>query len=768
MNQQKPTIFVVPHSHIDVEWYWTVTTSLEWSGDIFRRVLALLKTDADYCFTQDQIFLLKHFWDSLDKPEQTFFHRMVSTGRLELAGGMYVQPELAEPAGECLIRQILVGQAWLQTTFGLLSRCGWFIDSFEQIPQLPQILAKSGFNSVVFFRDIPPQGLNQSMPADFIWQSPDGTRLRAHWMPGGYSHNAAQTRLLMEHTRSRSVFFPFGSDVYRPEKGTSAIRQEVGNLLESLDIEHGEIDITTASRFFNATAVEGGNFPVLDWDFNPPYFGQDLRGTYDNRIEQKKLNRSAEQALLNAEKLAALAYLNDRSYPKQALDALWEKLLFSQIHDTMGGSSSDSVFLAAMERLATVLDQSNRLSGENLALIAPVTRGMGDSILVFNTQSFTRSELCRLSLGDLPHGCAAISYPAGQIVPARLANDSLGPQLEFVAVDVPPLGYRCYRVLPGQAVPAQTNLVSSENSIQNEFFKVEWDRVTADITHIWDKRSQRELLSGCGNVVVAMNETDPEMEGSIHLSGQQASSAGFRAAQIEISKDAISLRVKAIGPFQDCTLIRETILYNFFDRIDFITTIENFHGGDVLINVVFPLELDWQNAERVYETAFAATPRPEGHFAAQTWVDCSDGVHGVALFNYGTPGYWIRNGCMELSLLRSFANTTHYQKYGLLQGVPGYESSTQTELAREHGDHTYRYTLYPHDKDWQDAHLFEMGLSMNCPLVVAAPLDLLPETGETMSYLSAGPGFLLSAIKMAEDGFGLVVRDSRRPVSTTR
>jgi hypothetical protein len=76
-------------------------------------------------------------------------------------------------------------------------------------------------------------------------------------------------------------------------------------------------------------------------------------------------------------------------------------------------------------------------------------------------------------------------------------------------------------------------------------------------------------------------------------------------------------------------------------RIHFRTTLRDFAGVDVLIKVSFSPQLDWSRVQPVYETPVAATPRPEGHFAAQTWVDCSDEKSGVALLNRGTPGYWI-------------------------------------------------------------------------------------------------------------------------------
>ena len=70
-----------------------------------------------------------------------------------------------------------------------------------------------------------------------------------------------------------------------------------------------------------------------------------LRGTYDNRIEIKKLNRKAEVSLLNLETITTVASAKGIPYPQQQTEELWKNLLIAQFHDTLGGSDSDPVHL---------------------------------------------------------------------------------------------------------------------------------------------------------------------------------------------------------------------------------------------------------------------------------------------------------------------------------------------------------------------------------------------------------------------------------------
>ena len=314
METGKRIFYVIPHSHIDVEWYWTFDTTREWTADIFGRALAFLRQDPDYRFTQDQVVLIKSFWEGLNDDERAAFRQAVAEKRFAIVGGMYVQPEVVEPSGESFVRQIVTGQAWLQETFGVRARCGWFIDTFGQIPQIPQILRRAGYKYNVFWRDIPPEVDFDSMPADFWWESPDGSRLLTHWMPGGYSAYRGQTETTLKHS-GRHVFLPLGSDVARPRQDSAAACAGVASLLAELGEKDPEVRLASALEYLDDVAAAAENLPVLCHDFSPPYRAQDLRGTYDNRIELKKRNRAAEAALLGAEAAGVMGNLSGRPYP---------------------------------------------------------------------------------------------------------------------------------------------------------------------------------------------------------------------------------------------------------------------------------------------------------------------------------------------------------------------------------------------------------------------------------------------------------------------
>ncbi len=757
----------MPHSHIDVEWYWTFDTTRQWTREILDKAMALLRRDPEYRFTQDQVVLVKSYWEGLSEEERAEFRRMVEEGRLAIVGGMYVQPEVAEPSGESLVRQILFGQRWLVETFGKRARCGWFIDTFGQVPQLPQILSRAGFDAYVFWRDVPPNFPIDTLPADFWCESPDGSRILTHWLAGGYSTNDGQVRAAVDHSRTGEVLLPFGSDVSRPTQDSPAMRQSMQERLGKVGVHDPQLRISTAPEYFDRLRASRLELPVVRLDFNPPQRAQDLRGTYDNRIELKKLNRAAEQGLYSAECLAAIASFPGGPYPQALFRGAWEKLLFSHFHDIMGGSHSDPVYVGARERLRAVIETAEESAQGSLKRILAGTASSGQWLAVYNTLSFPRSELCRVRLPSAHSAMGAevrVVDEAGRSIPFRRVSaendggDKPGAEIEFVADSVPAMGFRAYQVCSGRRrVPRRGGKLGA-NFIENQFFRLEWNTGSGDVLACYDKRLGCELLAGPSNVVVLAKEKSPDLEGTLHLTGEETRSSDQAALVIRATQDELGLRLRAATRLADCLLEREIVLYDQLERIDFRTTLNNFRGGDVLIKVSFAPRFNWSGVRTVYETPFAATPRPEGHFAAQTWVDCSEESWGIALLNRGTPGYWIGQGKLELVLLRSFANYTSYRANGLRKRVPGYEHSTQTELAREHGTHKFQYALVPHVGEWRQAHLAELGRSYNTPLLSLAGLHDGIRHKARKSFLRALPDFDVTAFKGAEDGKGWILR----------
>ena len=747
-------IHIVPHSHIDTEWYWDRGIAEAFGAKAIGAALKIMGRDDCYCFSQDQVTIIEPVLRNLPDDQANLIREMISASRFEIVGGMYVQPEVAEPHGECLIRQILYGKRWFMDKLGVDVRCAWNIDTFGQCTQLPQILAKAGYRYMVFSRGMPPR-ITREMPSEFIYESPDGSRILTHWMAGHYCGGEDNIKGLLstvcEHRTTDVIMIPWGCDITVPAKDSGVIESIVRKAAIDLGMDVDWVGTSTPSRFFEDLLSFRPRHKVITMDFNPP-LGGDLRGTYDNRIELKKLNREAEMWMLCAEKLATLSWLKGAEYPDD-LDDLWISLIYNHFHDIIGGSHYDAVYRGAMERLTRIRDRCSMISRESAVRLVKSREGSGQ-VMVINPLSYPRTEICSLTVSPDLAG-ADILDDEGMPIPVRrteIGSDG-GCLLEFLTQDLPPFGHRTYQLRREGSEGLITELDS--HTIENEYLLVSMDIKTGSLSRILHKKSGWEVLAGPGNELVGVEEDEPELEGELSLTDRVHHLTDFGRPSITAFTDGIGSWIQAKGSFRHCKIIQRALLYRGLPRVDFETFILDYEGGDEMMEVRFPLNLEWDKVRAGYETPFAITERPLGeHFCAQTFVDCWDGRGGTALINRGTPGYWARTGSLDMVLLRSFRNYRGYVRGRRKLGLECDDDDSRCVLAREHGDHAFRYSLYPHIGSWQESGVVGLSHSYNSP-----PLCIVVEgVGKSFeSFIRCRPdNFEIVSLKRTNDS--LIVR----------
>ena len=746
-------IHVVPHSHIDTEWYWTRKTAEGFGIRAVKGALDIMERDPEFCFSQDQVTIVDPALRALNENQRRLLGRRVSEGNFEMVGGMYVQPEVAEPNGECLVRQILYGKRWFERILRAEVEFAWNIDTFGQCTQLPQILSKSGYRCLFFARGVDP-ALAAGMPSEFWYESPDGSRMLTHWMSGHYAAGEENVKAVLAavcaHRTSNVVLLPWGSDISVPTHGSEQIRSIVAKAAKDLSLQADWIGPSTPSRFLQDRLSRGPVRRVVRMDFNPPLDG-DLRGTYDNRVELKKLNRETENWVLCAEKLAALAWLRGLESPKD-LDDLWINLIYSHFHDIIGGSHYDAVYRDAMRRLSSTRDRTRRLAVESATRLAE-GRKVGKHLAVFNCLSFPRSEICATELGSEHAGITL--FEGRREIPTRKRKSDEGTFIDFLARDIPGLGYRRYGIGKcGKTGDGQPREIDA-GTIENEFLRASVDSRTGSLNGILHRPTGWEVLAGPGNQLVGLEEEDPDMEGRLSFTGRVYKPEDFGRPRVVAFEDGLGSWIEARGTFLDFTRVQRISLYRGMERVDMETSILGYKGADLMLEVRFPLNLKWARARACYETPFAVTERPlDQHFCAQTFVDCHDGQRGAALLNRGTGGHWVRRGSLDMVIMRSFSSFGGYHEARKRLGLDFENDDSRCVLAREEGDHRFHYALYPHPGSWRTSGVTAVAHSYNSPPLCVAASD----TGaRSRAYFTTSPStFEIVALKRA--GRDLVVR----------
>jgi alpha-mannosidase len=789
-NNPREIFFFIPHTHWEGAVFKTREQYLEMGLPNILRALRLLKLHPDYRFTLDQACYVEPFLRRYPA-EAAAFRQFIEEGRLAIVGGTDSMADVNMPGGESFVRQVLYGKGYFRRELGVDVTTGWQLDTFGHHAQMPQLLKLAGFTSFWFFRGV----ADWDVPAEFLWEGIDGSRISAFWLPHGYAITYGSPSAPTEFARSMEERFdklaPFarasgrvglaGADVCEPEEHVPLQVAEFNRRADrpfhlQLAVP-GEYEAAVERR----GSESGNGREVVTGELNPIF-----QGTYSSRIELKQRVRELECQLTTAEKLGVVLDCLGLEADGKVLWRAWEPMLFNQAHDLMSGVMTDQVY----EDTIRSFDSAKRLAESEVqarlqGLLSRVdTRGEGIPLVVFNTMGWPRTDLAVADVGLTDDGITDVQLvgPDGRVLPVQILESErnaggglLRVKIAFVARQVPPLGYATYRLLPlSSAAPLEPVAVSAEDAVrdgnavlENEYYRLELDSGSGAITGLVVKDGDWEALRETGNVVAmeedrgdlwelyrpldgasrtAMKEQHPApASGQATLSNEPVKARGTVTRGPVFAEFQITLPLGDTGQFS--TRVR---LCAGLRRIEVRTEVLN-NEKFVRYRVLFPTTIG--DGESVHEIPFGAIPRPDGiEFPAQNWIDYSNGDRGIALLNRGLPGNNVADGTMMLSLMRC----TSIVAYGFGGGYePGMSSDSGFELGKTLG---FDYALVPHSGDWRRAEIYQDGMELNHPLLAHTAACHPGALPSSWSFLEVShPHVVVSALKPGEHG-GAVLR----------
>jgi len=358
--------------------------------------------------------------------------------------------------------------------------------------------------------------------------------------------------------------------------------------------------------------------------------------------------------------------------------------------------------------------------------------------------------------------------------------------LAFVARDVPGHGYRvCFlRAAPRRLAREEAGGVS----IENEFYHVEADPVDGSITlrdkttgivyrglnHFVDEGDRGDVYNHCPV------EQDVVVDGPAQPPLVRLLERGPARQALEIT---LSYRVPArlIASRRARLARRVTLpittrisLVAGLRRVDFETTVNNT-ARDHRLRVRFPTpvktdrfrtETPFDVVERPLDLPTDTTGWPEQPAPThpqRTFSDLSDDRAGMTLINRGLPEVEARREPDGTALLLTLLRCVGWLSRADMPVRPGHAGpGVPLPGAQCLGVHTFHYALVPYGGDREGygwLSTFPRAYAFNAPMraVVADPHDgPLPAA---LSFVEVSPtSVAISAIKLAEEGNGLIVR----------
>lgn len=755
------TLYFNSNAHIDAAWLWRSKETIEVCKNTFASVLNMFEARPDFTYSQSSAA----YYDWMERLYPDLFKRMqqrVKDGRWEVVGGMWIEPDCNIPSGESWARQLLYAKRYFQAKLGVDVKIGWNPDSFGYNWNMPQFYAQAGIDAFIT-QKIGWNETNVFPYRLFWWEGPDGSRVLSYF-PFDYVSEVKNAYQLVDWLRQfeantgltkMMVLFGVGDHGGGPSL----------EMMERID-QFRKLAIFPTIEFGNSATYlqwikqhDLSTLPV----WNDELYLEYHQGTYTTQAKMKQYNRSNEVLLTDAEKFSSIAALSGRPYNSQALEDGWKKLLFTQFHDILPGSSIREVYIDAAETHQEAQEIGKyELNGALNYLARHVnTSTMRNAmpLIVFNPLSWDRTDIVKVKLPKGDEASYAVFDEKGKEVPSQsVQTGRYEREVMFVAQNVYSMGYKTFQLKKQMPATVEGGLSVLKERLENQFFSITLDPKSGWLKSVVDKRNDKEVLSGEGNELQLLADYPTAWDAwNVGLTGVQYPST-FRKAEVvesgpvrvvvRLYRDYLKPGTKKDFPTEDYPssfFTQDVILYDGIDRIDFRNDVD-WWEDKTFLKVAFPVSVS--DTVATYEIPYGTIQRStqlrnswekaKVEVPARCWADLSEAGYGVSLLNNSKYGYDIKGNTIRLSLLRS----------------PKWPDPTA-----DRGKHVIEYALYPHKGTWREANTVRRGYEFNYPLIGILTDAHKGDLPQQQSFVRITPSNLvLTGLKKAEEGDAWIVQ----------
>ncbi|MBM3141455.1 MAG: glycoside hydrolase [Chloroflexi bacterium] len=776
MNEMK-TIYLVPHSHYDVVWAFTKEDYYFINEMILTNAVKMIK-ESDFKFLIEQTYLL----EMIEERNPKLFagiKKAIAVGKIEIADGQYIMPDLMIPAAEVLVREILFGKRYCKEKFGIDVPVAWAADGFGLNAQMPQVYKKSGYKWLAFRRGLPETiGYRVS---EFMWEGLDGSQILSHWMPLGYRAGLDLDK--WDEAYEKLSAFAITSHMLMPcGSGGVPPQEETPDKVAQWNREHDDsrMIISTPSDFFKNLEEDGDEFAT----FHGELYSSDLQNIFpdvvSSRIGLKLAIKNCENLLLTSEKISTVAWIFGMQYPSDAMTEMWRKMLFLANHDVLPSCGIDEIYEEAWDYIAD-MNKMAKVLLKDAAEHFLKDSGPGNGIVVLNPNNWEVTDWVEteVQLGEGWNEELGVALNgeeiASEVIQVQRREDGsvCKAKLCFVAT-VPSLGYRVYQIVKKNK-QFQSDVEVRGNGVVNKYFKLAIDDKTG-VLEVFDM-DDRKILEG-NELVIDQEIGDlyfhrSEFDGLIHSeSGEGIHFGTFKPDECKIETSPVRTVItfkdsfyclqwpyyltKKFGSIlqrhKTIDVLKKVIVYNDIPRIDFITTI-NSQQSHIRIRLKFDTCMVIPAYCRQTQFGVIDLPLPTSldysiKAPSVNWVNCQEGRRGLAFFTRGVPLNEIKAGEIYCTLLRSVSVLSTDGSSGPL--IP-------TPYAMELGEHTYIYAVYPHSGDWKETEIHRRGHEFTYHLL-AFQMDTTALDKELRSFTLEPDNLIISALKKAEKEDAVILR----------
>lgn len=752
------TVYIVPHTHWDREWYETFETFRAQLVTLWDELLTLTEADPEFYFLMDgQSIVIDDYLEIRPENKQRL-EQAVRRGQIQV-GPWYTLPDEFLVSGETLVRDLQRGIADAESHGGSL-RVGYLPDSFGHAAQMPQIYRQLGFQYAAVWRGVP---LTIDRVA-FTWQAPDGSEILTAYMGNSYAHGVdlptepdALSRRIAGALEAIEPFRPTndillmnGNDHVLPQRALSAAVHAASGRLDGTHIRLARLD-----AFLRTLPPDA--WPHWQGELRSSARANVLMGTLSVRVPDKQRYTKATRVLERLSEPAAALSGADTS---ARLQDAWTLILQNAAHDTACGSGIDAVADAARERSHRAL----RLGQEVIERCLPALAGDDE---VWNPSAFPRRGVVEVDgqprltpvIPGSSRGTLAAVPPSALVTAAR---DRL--ENAHLVVDLQPDGtVDVTHRSTGTRFSALTGLVDEGDAGDEYNFSP-------------TPEPDEPFVQTHRDVVWQVMESNP-LRCQAQVRFGHAIPKALRPDRRRRTRELVQLPIRLA-----VTLEADS------SRLDFDLELDN-RATDHRLRVHFPLPFAVR--ESAADTPFHVTRRPVilprrdpgspelelPTYPMHSFVDVSDGAMGVTLIADGLHEYEVlpdEPAVLALTLLRAVGwlsrddLTTRTGHAGPASETPG---------AQVPGPHRFRYSLFFHAGNWEQGGAWRAAETALVALVPgsgqrppgAAPvLELEPDCVQMAACIPRADGYDLRILNASDHQHQARLRLAPAPASVVQ
>ena len=512
--ERKWTVFVVPHTHVDIGYTDYQGKIAEGQAHTLVEAAKLITEHPDFRFSTDGSWNLQQLMVSRSKPERDEILQLIHTGKVGLPAD-YFNLLTGYASLETLYRSLYYTKT-ISREYGLPFDYATTTDVPSYTGAYPSVLASAGIRywAAGANQDRAPvlmhEQWNEKSP--FWWEGPDGKRV-LFWYSWSYSQiwsffTVEPTNAIIRGSLPEFLA-PYDSPEYKPDAvmmygaqfENTALHPQLATFVPTWDREYAypKLEYATFADFFRyIDAHYGSELPTYKGDMGP-YWEDGIASDAYYAAEDRQNQSDALRAEIAS---TASHILNPNVHPpKSELEDAWNNILLFAEH-TWGAYNSISQpdSREAIQQLAVKDNYATQahfevadLRERALSQLARDIHVPGGTLIVFNPLNWTRDALMQM---DLPLHERLVDLTTHQDVPLELMWEKENfRHVRFLARGLPAVGYKCYAVEPAPAAQLESATVSKSPVIENRYYRITVDPESGAIKSIFDKQLLKELVS---------------------------------------------------------------------------------------------------------------------------------------------------------------------------------------------------------------------------------------------------------------------------------